>query len=97
MLQPDSESIAIEPHGAFDHMPHAERVRELRDRQVLAADRLHGVTGDYLQGWNAREMGNDLFGNANPDMVVIRIAGKVIQRHDGHRIDVDERPAFCGD
>jgi hypothetical protein len=89
------DTLAAAPHAAFDHVAHAELAADLRDVDRRAAKHEGGVAGDDEQQAEARQLGDDVLGDAVGEVVLLRVARHVGEgQHRDRRLVGDRERLF---
>ena len=88
-LHGDADALARLAHAALDDVLHAELARDLLhvDRLALVLERR--VARDHEQLAEARQLGDDVLGDAVGEEFLLGIAAHVVERQDGDRRLVD--------
>ena len=76
--------VDIATDAALDHVSGAERASDLAHVRAFAAERKGGVAGDYHQVPEARELGDDILGDAIAEVDLLGIATHVLERQHRH-------------
>ena len=82
-LRGDAQAIAALPDGTFEHVAHAEFAPDLFDVNRPALVDEGTVSGDHEQPANARQPGDDVFDHAVGEVLLLWIAGHVLEREHG--------------
>src|SRR4029077_17659994 len=79
-LPSDAHKVAGFAHAAFEHVPHAQLAPDLArvGRFPLVGEAR--IAGDDEQPWQPRNCGGDLLDNAIDKVVLLDIAGHVLER-----------------
>ena len=81
----DAHAVAGAADAALDHVAGAERAADLAHVRALAAEGERGVAGDHHEVAEARELRDDVLGDAVAEVGLFRIAAHVVERQHRDR------------
>src|SRR5438552_7186611 len=90
-LRGDAHPVAALAHAAFEHIAHAEFAADLLHIDRLALVGEARIAGDDEEPADAAERGDDLLDHAVGEILLLRVAARILERQDGDRRLVRQR------
>ena len=82
-LRGDADALAQAANAAFDDILHAELAAHALHVDILAAIAERGVARQHMQVPEARQLGDDVFGDAVAEILLLDIAAHAGEGQDG--------------